>query len=200
MTEPVPARPVWLRHLPNGISLARLMSAPVLVWLAWHHAERPFAAWLVTALVSDILDGWIARRFNLGSELGALLDSVADTLLFFVSAYGLVVFHPQVVATYGWAFGLVITLWALENLAALLRYRRLSSFHTYLSKLAAYAMGFFIGSLFLFGLSKALLALAVVLAVLAALEEFALLALLPNWRSDVRGLRWVLRERRRPSA
>jgi hypothetical protein len=61
-------------------------------------------------------------------------------------------------------------------------------------------MGFFIGSLFLFGLSKALLALAVVLAVLAALEEFALLALLPNWRSDVRGLRWVLRERRRPSA
>lgn len=196
MTDVTPPRHVALRQLPNAISTARLFSAPVLVWLAWHHLERPYAWLLVAALLSDILDGWIARHFHLGSELGALLDSVADTLLFFVSAYGLVVFHPSLVGAHGWAFGLVIALWAMENLASLLRYRRLSSFHTHLSKGAAYAMGLFIGVLFLFGLSKLLLLVAVGLAVVASLEEFALLALLPEWRPDVRGLWWVLRDRR----
>lgn len=183
-----------LRHLPNAISTARLVSVPVLAWLAWQHREEMFSWLLVAALLSDILDGLIARSFSFTSELGALLDSVADTLLFFVSAYGLAIFHLEPVMAHRWAFVLVLGLWTLENVLALARYHRLSSFHTYLSKVAGYALGIFVGSVFMFGFSVDLMALAVGCTVAASLEELALLALLPKWQSDVKGLWWVLRE------
>jgi CDP-diacylglycerol--glycerol-3-phosphate 3-phosphatidyltransferase len=83
----------------------------------------------------------------------------------------------------------------LENLLALVRYGRLSSFHTVCSKITANLLGLFIGVLFLFGLHPWLLYLAAGMSILASLEELALLALLRQWRADVRGVWWVLRER-----
>jgi phosphatidylglycerophosphate synthase len=185
-----------LRHVPNAISAARILAAPLLVVLAAAGHEMAFTWILVTALLSDIADGLIARAFDLRSRLGALLDSVADTLLLFTSIYGAWVFHPEVVAAH-WPVGaLLVGAWAIENVAALLRYGRLSSFHTYVSKAAGYLLGIFIGVLFVFGFQPWLLYLAVGVSVLGNLEELVLLALLPEWRPDVRGAWWVLRERR----
>jgi len=125
-----------------------------------------------------------------------MLDSIADTLLFFTAAFGAWVFHDDALRAHPVAFALVPGLWIAENLAALLRYGRLSSFHTYLSRAAAYALGFFIGLLFLTGFESWLLYTALAFLIAATLEEFALLALLPEWTADVRGLWWVLRDRR----
>lgn len=185
-----------LRHLPNALSSARIAAAPALAFLAWQEALQPFTWLLVAALLSDIADGLIARAFRLQSKLGALLDSVGDTLLLFAALYGIWVFHPPVVAEHQLAGLVLIGAWVTENIAALLRYGRLSSFHTYVSKAAGYLLGIFIGVLFVFGFEPWLLYLAVGVSVLGNLEELVLLALLPKWRADVRGLWWVLRERR----
>jgi CDP-diacylglycerol--glycerol-3-phosphate 3-phosphatidyltransferase len=126
-----------------------------------------------------------------------LLDSIGDVLLLFTSAYGVWVFHPEVIREHWIAGALLLGAWLLECVAALARYGRLSSFHTYLSKVAGYLLGIFVGALFVFGFQPWLLYLAVGVSVLGNLEEMALLALLPQWRSDVRGLAWVLRERPR---
>ena len=190
----------WLRRVPNVISGARIAAVPVLVLLAFAHDEGLFGALMLAALVSDIADGLIARSFGLTSPLGATLDSTADALLFPAAAYGAWVFHPQVVQDYAIALALVIGLALLEHATALLRYGRLSSFHTYLSRIAAYALGFFIATLFLVGFVAWLLWVALTLAAAASMEEFLLLWRLPCWRSDVKGLWWLLREGgRRPS-
>jgi CDP-diacylglycerol--glycerol-3-phosphate 3-phosphatidyltransferase len=42
------------------------------------HWERPFTWLLLGALISDIVDGVIARRFNMVTKLGASIDAVAD--------------------------------------------------------------------------------------------------------------------------
>jgi CDP-diacylglycerol--glycerol-3-phosphate 3-phosphatidyltransferase len=189
--------PGWLRQVPNLLSAARMLAVPVLLVLALLGLETAFTWVLIPALVSDIFDGWIARVFALESRLGAMLDSVADSLLLFVSLYGVWVFHPDVLREHAWLCGVAVGLWALEDLLALLRYRRLSSFHTYLSKIVANLLGFFIGWLFLFGFQPWLLYLAAGSSILASLEELALLWVLPQWRADVRGLWWVLRDGRR---
>ncbi|WP_294533693.1 CDP-alcohol phosphatidyltransferase family protein [uncultured Rhodoblastus sp.] len=71
----------WFAFLPNLISLARLALVPVSVDMIatrrWPEALTIF----VVAGLSDALDGWIARRFDLRSELGAYLDAVADKAL-----------------------------------------------------------------------------------------------------------------------
>ena len=188
------------RQLPNALSTARILAAPVLVVLATQGALQPFTWLLVLALLSDIADGLIARTFRLQSKLGALLDSVADTLLLFAALFGIWVFHPDVVREHAVVGLALVGAWVTENVAALLRYGRLSSFHTYVSKAAGYLLGIFIGVLFVFGFQPWLLYLAVGVSVIGNFEELVLLARLPEWRADVRGLWWVLRERRGPAA
>jgi phosphatidylglycerophosphate synthase len=186
---------LW-RHLPNALSVARIGAAPVLGYLAAFGAEQRFTWLLVPALLTDIADGYIARRFGLTSRLGAMLDSTADALLFLVAIFGVWALHPDVLREHAVAGLVVAGSWIVEMAVALARYGKLSSFHTYASKAAGYLLGILIGVLFVWGLPPPLLYAAVCVSVAANLEELALIWLLPSWRTDVRGLYCVLRERR----
>ncbi|HTV87917.1 MAG TPA: CDP-alcohol phosphatidyltransferase family protein [Stellaceae bacterium] len=69
------------RNLPNVITLARLLAVPAALWLILHNRFGA-AFWVfVTAGFSDALDGWIAKRWNCRTPLGALLDPAADKAL-----------------------------------------------------------------------------------------------------------------------
>ena len=70
-----------LAHIPNLISLARLLMVPLVVYLVLN--ERMVAGfWLfVAAGVSDAVDGYIAKRFDASSLLGRYLDPLADKAL-----------------------------------------------------------------------------------------------------------------------
>lgn len=73
-------------NLPNLISLGRLLLVPLTIWLILG-GRYGLAFWVfVVAGVSDALDGFIAKRFNRRTRLGALLDPVADKALL-VSVY-----------------------------------------------------------------------------------------------------------------
>mgnify|MGYP001601469866 CR=1 FL=1 len=71
--------------IPNVITLVRLCLLPVFVWLLFGKEDRATAAYLLALIgTTDFLDGYVARRFGQVSELGKVLDPVADRLLFFV--------------------------------------------------------------------------------------------------------------------
>lgn len=194
--QQTPTTTAALRHLPNAISIARCVAAPVLAGMALAGMEFAFTWLLIAALFSDLVDGWIARSFKLETSLGAKLDSIADVLIIFAALFGLWAFHREVFTNHPFALGLFIASGLLEYAAAFFRYGRLSSFHTYLSKIAGYLLSIYIGVLFVFGHYPWLLYIAIGTSVLGNCEEFILLALLPKWRSDVGGLWQVLRERR----
>jgi phosphatidylglycerophosphate synthase len=183
------------RYVPNLITLARVLMAPVLAWLAASGHEMAFAWLLIAALASDLADGLVARMFHLGTRFGALFDSVADVLTLSVATYGIWIFHREVLRDHPVACGAVIGGGLMVCIAALLRYGRIASFHTYVAKATAYVLGFFLATLFLFGFVPWLFAATVALSVLGSIEELALIWYLPRWRTDVRGLWWVLRER-----
>jgi len=73
-------------HLPNIITLARIALVPVLILLLKDHDYAAGLIVFVIAGASDALDGYLAKRLNVQSRLGAILDPVADKLLL-VSAY-----------------------------------------------------------------------------------------------------------------
>jgi cardiolipin synthase len=78
--------------LPNVITLVRLACLPVFLWLLFGAEDRAAAAWLLAALgVTDWVDGYLARHMHQESELGKVLDPVADRLLFFVGAGGILI-------------------------------------------------------------------------------------------------------------
>lgn len=173
-----------------------MVAAPVLVALAVLGHEAAFTWVLVPALLSDIADGLLARVLRLESKLGAMLDSAGDVLLLLAALCGVWAFHDGIVRDHAWLVVLLVAAWGIEIAAAFARYGRLSSFHTYVSKAAGYLLGVFVGVLFVFGFQPWLLYLAVGTSVIGNLEELVLLRLLPEWRADVRGAWWVLRERR----
>ena len=78
--------------VPNVITVVRLCLLPVFLWLLFGKDDRANAAWLLAFLGStDFLDGYIARHFNQVSDLGKVLDPVADRLLLFVGVGGILV-------------------------------------------------------------------------------------------------------------
>jgi cardiolipin synthase len=72
-----------LSFLPNLLSVARLLAVPPMVWclvageFGWALALAVFAG------LSDLLDGWLARRFDWQTRWGGILDPLADKLLMF---------------------------------------------------------------------------------------------------------------------
>ena len=68
-------------NLPNFISLARLLSVPVIINLILSH-EMVASFWVfLAASLSDALDGYFARKLKIRTELGSFLDPIADKAL-----------------------------------------------------------------------------------------------------------------------
>jgi CDP-diacylglycerol--glycerol-3-phosphate 3-phosphatidyltransferase len=75
-------------NLPNVITVVRIAMCPVIFWLAVSPAlGARFGAFLlfVAAGLSDVWDGWLARKYDLITDLGKLLDPIADKLLLVVT-------------------------------------------------------------------------------------------------------------------
>ena len=184
------------RHVPNAISMARVVATPVLIFLALTDREDAFTWLLLAAFISDIVDGLIARSFSITSMLGSRLDTLADTLLWPAAIFGIWIFHPEVMTEHWLVIALVVGLWAIEMIVAWLRYGKLTSFHAYTIRVSVYGFGIFIMSLFLWGLQPWLLYVASAFNMLGNVESLIIMALLPEWTSDVRGLYWVLQQRK----
>lgn len=96
------ARLKWSWTIPNILSLVRLALLPVFAVLYLKSAEDPSLMWwslLVLALsgLTDLFDGYIARRFNQITEIGKLLDPVADKLTQVVVLVCLAVRMPRLI-------------------------------------------------------------------------------------------------------
>ncbi|MGB3414319.1 MAG: CDP-alcohol phosphatidyltransferase family protein [Microbacteriaceae bacterium] len=75
--------------VPNLLSFLRLALVPVFIVLLLQGNDLWALAVLIFASISDFADGWIARRFNLITRLGQLLDPAADRLYIFAALIGL---------------------------------------------------------------------------------------------------------------
>jgi cardiolipin synthase (CMP-forming) len=88
VSTPEPTDRVWT--VPNALSVLRLLGVPLFLWLALGPKDD---GWAVIVLIvggfTDYLDGKIARRFNLTSRLGALLDPAADRLYILATLFAL---------------------------------------------------------------------------------------------------------------
>lgn len=81
-----------LLTLPNVVTVVRLACLPLFLWLLFGRENRAAAATLLAFLgITDWIDGYLARHLHQTSELGKVLDPVADRLLFVVGAGGILI-------------------------------------------------------------------------------------------------------------
>ncbi|MCC6983459.1 MAG: CDP-diacylglycerol--glycerol-3-phosphate 3-phosphatidyltransferase [Bauldia sp.] len=106
--------------LPNLLTYGRIVAIPVILLLLF--AGQDWARWtamilFVIASVTDFLDGWIARAWQLGSTLGQVLDPIADKLL--VAACLLMLVADGTIS--GWSVWAAIVILSREILVSGLR-------------------------------------------------------------------------------
>ena len=179
------------------ISALRLGTVPVLAWLAWNGADRSFAWLLLIAGSTDMLDGWMARKYGWVSRLGALLDSAADISIVIVVLFGVWKMRSEVFFEHSLIIWAVVVIWSITNIFGLIKYKRLASFHTEFARIGLVMFGVFILVLFFYGFVPWVLYACGSICFLAGVESLILVIMVDTWRPNLRGgLPALLAERR----
>lgn len=183
-------------YIINGITLYRLIAAPVLLLLIFYRQVEIFRWLLAFSFFTDAIDGFLARRYKVSSVLGARLDSLADDLTVIVAAIAVFLIKKDFVTQQILFFFILLGLYLLQTLMAFRKYGKVSNFHTYLAKAAAVFQGIFL--ILIFFLPEPPLALfyaAVIITIIDLIEEIILVLVLPKWEVNVKGIFWVMKRK-----
>jgi CDP-diacylglycerol--glycerol-3-phosphate 3-phosphatidyltransferase len=177
-----------LLNVPNALSAYRLFALPFILYAIYTANRNLFILLISINLISDILDGLIARLFNLQTEFGAKLDSVADIGTYLMAFLGMITLEKAFVSSYKIEFIILIALWIIPQLCALIKFRRFPSFHLWSYKVTGYVQGIFIFSYFTVGFYQPYFYLMLLISCLAYLEELILVLMLPQLRSNLKSI------------
>lgn len=176
-------------YIVNGITIYRILAVSVLIVLIVQHRWHVFRWVLLVSFFTDALDGVLARRYGVISRAGAVLDSVGDDLTVAVAIIALLVFDPAFFRRQLVVVVILASLYLTQTVAALARYGKLTSFHTWLAKIAAVSQGLFlVGVFFMVRFPTLLFYIAAVCTCLDLIEETVMVFLLPHWNADVKGI------------
>jgi CDP-diacylglycerol--glycerol-3-phosphate 3-phosphatidyltransferase len=182
--------------IPNLITIYRLLVFPLILYFAITGKESLFAIFLVINLVTDAIDGFIARRFKMETEIGAKLDSFADNLTYLLVFIGIYVFKLEEFLPYKVSFLIYIGMLFLTVIFSLIKFGKFPSLHMYITKIGGYLQGAFFICLFTVGFIIPFYYFVICWGILGAFESIAIQLTIPEMRSNVKGLYWVLKERK----
>ncbi len=166
-----------VRHAANAITLARIVLCICAFFFL--RAKAAFLALYLTAALTDALDGYVARRLNTQSNLGARLDSIADIVLFALALTGWWVWAKDALVQALPAVGAVLVVRLGSVAVGAVRFRTATFLHTLLNKAAGLAV---IAALPLYGLlqGKWVILLTLLSCIISAAEELLILLLSKN--------------------
>jgi cardiolipin synthase (CMP-forming) len=184
-------------NVPNMLSFYRLAMAPVIGAFALSEERTWFIIFLCISFVTDVLDGLIARAWNLCTKIGSRLDSIVDELTYVAALIGIFQFEYQAVKPHIAILYVFIGMLVLGTLIPLVKFKRTPSFHLYSFKANALLQGLFILNLFVFSFDVYLYYFVMSFGILACLEVICVVLVLEEPISNAKSLYWVLRQKKR---
>ena len=176
-----------LLQIPNLVSSVRILIAPLLFVFAFKQMEYWFLGALVFSGLTDVLDGWLARKLNLITRLGAHLDSWGDFTIYSTMAICAWILWPEVTRQILPHYTMILFSFLLPAWAGLIKFGKLTGYHTWSVKIAVLAT--FAGYLALYtDIASWPFVLASWLCVIAGIEEILITLVLRRERTDVRSL------------
>ena len=184
-----------LLNIPNILSLYRLLSFPFVLFIAIKGYQNLFIILLVINLITDILDGLIARVFKMETKIGARLDSYADFGTYILAIVGIILFKSKDFETHTFSIIIFFFFFLMPYIFSLLRFRKMPSLHLYSSKIAAYIQGIFFFILFVINFYEWLYYFAIIFAIISFIEEIFVQLYINEMMSNMKGIYWVLKSR-----
>lgn len=183
-------------NVPNLISLYRLLIFPIILYFALTGREQLYVILLCISLISDVLDGNIARIFKLQTNFGAALDNLADIFTYAMALLGLFLFKWREIEPHAWILYLFLSVFLLSYLVSFYRFGKIPGLHLYSAVSAGYVQSIFFFVLFVFGFYPWMYYLAVGWGAIAYIEKIFILFKLDDIKIGVKGLYWLMKKDR----
>ncbi len=127
--------------LPNAVTTLRILGSPVMIPLA-ANAQWGWLLGLAVALViTEWLDGYLARRWRQQSALGARLDTIADAIFYTAILLSIIAADESLITPEIWWIGAAMTSYLFSWMVSWIKFRRLPSYHTWSAKAVWFVVG-----------------------------------------------------------
>lgn len=177
--------------LVNLLTVYRILIAPVLLILLFK--EIPAFKWvLLSAFITDALDGFLARHWKVATKLGARLDSLADDILFIVALMGVIYMQFAFLDSHFFIIWSMLLIFTIKIVILWLKhYRIISGLHTYLGKGAAFLQALFFLHCVFFQPSNFIFYLTAIVTIIAIVEEIIIILACRDLKPNVKGLFFI---------
>jgi phosphatidylglycerophosphate synthase len=139
------------RTLPNQLTGLRLLTIPAMWIAAAETTPQLVALGLIIALLTDMIDGPIARATNTTSDFGSFLDSLADQTLQLSAVAWVLMLQPEILSENRFAFTVALGAYGASLAVGLIKFRRLGNLHLFASKASGLLLYLFLIHAFMTG-------------------------------------------------
>ena len=168
--------------------------APLMILTAYLGLSTLFIVLYAANLLTDALDGFLARHLHAESQLGAMLDSRGDMAVALCLPLSVFLLWPDMIREITPYVIIAVCAYLAPVIIGHLRYGKIPSFHTWAAKILAVVAG--ICLLMMFITQNTIYFRAIVpLLILESLEELAMIAILPEWSPNTPTLLHAIRTR-----
>ncbi|MDQ2088027.1 CDP-alcohol phosphatidyltransferase family protein [Herbivorax sp. ANBcel31] len=156
------------KYIPNILSILRIICSVLLI-LFINYQVGFILLYFVIGL-TDILDGFIARKFKIESKLGARLDSLADLFFYTILVFIIIKLHSTIIINYKIAVIAITFIRLLNILLTKLKYKEIVFVHTIANKIAGVLL-YFLPLIILFTKNDIIILVILIVVFIAGIEE-----------------------------
>lgn len=176
------------QHIPISLIIFRLLLAPIIFGLVYYYQEGSKLIVLILmylGLISDILDGIFARRFNVSSAGLRRFDSQTDMLFWLSIGISTWMLYPELIRHNAVPIIVIFIMEAMCYLISIIKFGRETCTHAFLSKLWGITLLIAFTSLIGFNHAGIPFLVAIVLGLISHIDRILITLILPRWTHDI---------------
>lgn len=175
-------------HLPLALIIFRLSLAPIILGLAYYVGESAKLLILVLmylGLISDILDGIIARKMQVSSTRLRRMDSQTDMVFWLSIGFATWILYPQLIHEHAGAIWMILGMEAMVYAISIYKFKKETCTHAFLSKLWGITLLIAFTSLIGFNHAGIPFLAAIFMGLISHVDRILITLLLPVWTHDI---------------
>jgi len=175
-------------NTPKGLILFRFLLAPIILLLAYYLGESSKMIILILmylGLISDILDGIIARKQNTSTEKLRRLDSQTDMIFWLSIGFATWILYPELIKENSISINIILTMEVMVYVISIIKFKKETCTHAFLSKIWGITLLIAFTSLIGFNHAGIPFLIAIIMGIISHIDRILITLILPTWTHDI---------------
>ena len=175
-------------NIPVALILFRLLLAPIilgLVYFVGEHSKITILVLMFLGLISDILDGIIARKQNLSSAKLRRMDSQTDMIFWLSIGFATWILYPKLISDNSVVIWIILAMEVACYIISFIKFKKETCTHAFLSKLWGITLLIAFTSLIGFNHAGIPFSMAIIMGLISHIDRILITLILPKWTHDI---------------